>query len=356
MRPGDDIVGRLSLPFGRDEDRGRRSTGGSSLSQVVTDEGAQADPAADSTPRPPARARRPAKDAQERPSTPAPRVTATRGPRRMFRLVLGCAAAFLLLAPPVAAAALSAAQAPTYGVVADIVFEGDSSASSETADRELATQRLLLLSRSAIAQAAQEAGRSAKELTKDTSVEVPEGSSILRLQVEDKSAATARAIAESLVTQYTTAVEDRRTARLADQRELIGTQIDGRTKRLTEITARISAVAAQIGVVPSTRTAPAGLVAEQQGLEAEAQLIRQQVADLQTQLVEIDVLNLEGGAGRADVLVSPTVLDEPVAPQPLRAAAGGVLVGLLLVFALLTLVRVRFRRKPPQTQPAVSRS
>jgi hypothetical protein len=274
----------------------------------------------------------------------------------MFRVVMGVVVALLLLVPPAVAAALSAAQPPTYGVVADILYEGDVTASSESADRELATQRLLLLSRSAIAQAAREADRSAKELTKDTSVEVPEGSSILRLQVEDESAATARAIAESLVTQYTTAVEERRAARVAGQRELIVTQIEGRAARLTEITARIAAVAAQIGIVPSTRTAPAGLVAEQQGLEAEAQLIRQQVADLQTQLVEIDVLNLEGGAGRAEVMVSPTVLEEPVAPQPLRAAAGGVLVGLLLVFALLTLVRFRQRRRPPQTLPAVSRS
>ncbi|MGY1703938.1 hypothetical protein ACI79C_05130 [Geodermatophilus sp. SYSU D00697] len=48
--------------------------------------------------------------------------------------------------------------------------------------------------------------------------------------------------------------------------------------------------------------------------------------------------------GTVTPLGSPEVLPDPVSPQPLRAAAGGLLVGILLTVALLTLLRMRRQR------------
>jgi len=43
------------------------------------------------------------------------------------------------------------------------------------------------------------------------------------------------------------------------------------------------------------------------------------------------------GIGRVQVVSAPTLLDEPVGPQPLRAAAAGALLGLVLVVTFLGL-------------------
>ncbi|MGY1621429.1 hypothetical protein ACI789_04435 [Geodermatophilus sp. SYSU D00965] len=48
--------------------------------------------------------------------------------------------------------------------------------------------------------------------------------------------------------------------------------------------------------------------------------------------------------GSVTALGSPEVLPDPVSPQPVRAAAGGLLVGVLLAVAFLTLLRMRERQ------------
>jgi capsular polysaccharide biosynthesis protein len=45
--------------------------------------------------------------------------------------------------------------------------------------------------------------------------------------------------------------------------------------------------------------------------------------------------------GRVGIVSPPAVLDEPTGPQPLRAAAAGLLVGVVLVVVFLALPRVR---------------
>jgi len=55
-------------------------------------------------------------------------------------------------------------------------------------------------------------------------------------------------------------------------------------------------------------------------------------------------LDASSGIGTVTVLAPPDLLDDPVGPQPFRAAAGGALVGLVLAVALLALLRHRHRR------------
>jgi uncharacterized protein involved in exopolysaccharide biosynthesis len=268
----------------------------------------------------------------ERPA--APRAGARRGRRRPRGWRLVTVLLLLLLLPTGLAGGLSSLQPPTYAAQADILFEAGDSGSSDTVERQLATQQVLLLSRSAVAAAAAQVGLTHDDVLGAASVQVLEGSDVLRLQVEDGSRARARAIAQSLVTQYTQAVEQRVTDRRDQQQNVIDGQLSELTARLVEISDRIAQIAAV--AQPS-----AALAAEQRGLESEAQTLRQQVADLQAGALSSNLDNLDAGVGRAEVLAPPTVLDQPVAPQPLRAAAGGALVGLALAFGLLAYVRQR---------------
>ncbi|WP_208091980.1 hypothetical protein [Candidatus Blastococcus massiliensis] len=49
----------------------------------------------------------------------------------------------------------------------------------------------------------------------------------------------------------------------------------------------------------------------------------------------------ESDIGRVSTVIPPAVLDDPVGPQPVRAAAAGLLVGLVLTVALMALLRFR---------------
>jgi capsular polysaccharide biosynthesis protein len=54
-----------------------------------------------------------------------------------------------------------------------------------------------------------------------------------------------------------------------------------------------------------------------------------------------DRLAPSSNIGRVQLVAPPTMLPEPVGPRPLRAAAAGALLGLVLVLAFLALVRSR---------------
>lgn len=258
--------------------------------------------------------------------------------RRRWPVVLSV---LLVLLPAGLAAGISAQQPPTYAAVADILYEGDVSGSSESIERQLATQQVLLTNRSAIDAAAEQGGRSPEDLLDAVSVEIVEGSNVLRVRVEHGNRTGAVDLAQSLVDRYVAVVAERVSARREQQSKVVDQQISGLTERLVAIAARVGAIAA-IADPPPT------LVAEQRGLEEEAKVLRQQVADLQEKVLASDVEDLQAGVGRAEVLSPPTALDQPVAPQPTRAGAGGALVGLALAFALLTSTRQRRARFGPE--------
>jgi uncharacterized protein involved in exopolysaccharide biosynthesis len=246
--------------------------------------------------------------------------------------------ATLLLLPPIIAGLLSSAQPPTYAAQVDVLYR-NSDTTGSTIERELATQQVLLQSRALIAEVAEAAGRTPEDLAEDISVEVVEGSNVLRLQVEDQNPERAQEIARSLVDQYIAARQEQvaGSATSAQERDLLQQQVDGLTTRLDAVNTRV----AEILEVQEPSTAAQ---TEQRSLEAEAQTVRQRLVELQSQLINADIRAVREGVSPARILSAPSVLDEPVAPQPLRAAAGGLLVGLLLALALAALLRVRHER------------
>ncbi len=284
----------------------------------------------------------------------APKVVVRARPRARQRLtsaLRGFAVVLLVVVPAGVAAYVSAQQPPTYGAVAEVLYSGGPAASQEDVDRQLATQRVLLASRSAIASTAQAVGRDPETVAKNVKTEVLEGSSVVRIQVEDRSARVARAIVTSLVTNYQTAVEQQANRGLDERRQAIDAQIVAANDRLAQINDRIRVISVGPGRLPLDQA----VQAEVRTLESEAAVLRQQVVDLQQQALQLNPANPEQAIATARIVTDSTVLPEPVGPQPLRAAAAGGLLGLLLVFLLVTFVPHRHRRRADD-EAAVARS
>ena len=179
-------------------------------------------------------------------------------------LALGALVALLFLAPAAGALAWSIRQPPTYAAEVELLHSPSDASTVDLVDRQLATHEVLILRRQLIEEVADDVGRDAAALLDDLSVEVVEGSSVLRLRVVDTDPQRAEEAADAIASEYS---------------------------RSTSL------------------------------------------------------LDASSGIGTVTVLAPPDLLDDPVGPQPFRAAAGGALVGLVLAVALLALLRRRHRRR-----------
>ncbi|MDQ3430706.1 MAG: hypothetical protein M3467_00470, partial [Actinomycetota bacterium] len=226
----------------------------------------------------------------------------------------------------------SAIQPPVYGAQADVLFEVTGSA--QEGGRQLATQEVLLGSRGVLAPAAERFDVPLRELTRSQSVEQISGSQVLRTSVrnEDPTLAVrlAQAIADSYVSSVSTGTVDigaEQERRLRDEiTDLSVTAASGRA-RLEEIAAGRAVAVAE--------ARPAPVTPEERQLQVQDTALAQRIGALQSQLTEI--LVTRESATRAKVLTPAYVLDEPVGPRPLRAAAAGVLLAIFLVAGLLAL-------------------
>jgi hypothetical protein len=276
-----------------------------------------------------------------RPSTRANRLARMwSGDAPLSGRALAAVLALLVLVPPVAAGLVSTAQAPVYAAEADVLYVGSDASDSQGTERELATQQVLLQSRPLIQAAAKKSGRAAADLAGAVSVEILDQSNVLRLRVEDRDRRRAADSASSLVDEYIAAVAKQTAASgtAGEERALLEDEVDRLTARRTTVEERLASIRANpSGAAPD----------EQQTLENEAAAIPQRLAELEARLLDVNVRAVQEKAGRAQVLAAPSVLDEPVAPQPLRAAAGGALLGLLLATGLWTLLRHRRDRSRP---------
>lgn len=271
----------------------------------------------------------------------------TVSPRRRRRpLVLVLLATLLVLVPAATAGFVAMRQAPTYAATADILYKGVDTSSTDVMARDLQTQQLVLVSPRALAVIAPAVGRKPAELAAHTTAAVVLASSVVRLTVKDRSRDVARRVAESLVSQYTQFLQSRVAARMAQQRQPVDAQVASLNKRLDEIANRMGAIAASGPFLPTT------LQAEQQSLQVQESVIRQQIAGLQAEELKWSTDNPTAGLGSAEVISPAAVLPAPVGPQPLRAAAAGALVGLLLAFVLVVFVRRRRSTADPEAAVA----
>jgi uncharacterized protein involved in exopolysaccharide biosynthesis len=276
-----------------------------------------------------------------RPATTAPPTAAA--PRR--RLGTGWLVAIvvaLIVLPTAGAAALSAAEDPTYAAQVDVLYQQTATANAQSMERELATQQVLMQSRPLIDRAAATADVSGRELADAVTVEVVEESNVLRLQVADHDANRARVAAQAIGDEYIAAVREQAATSggAAQERDLLTAQVQ-------DLTAQLADKVAQVAQLTGVSNPSAAAQSQQRALEAEAQLIRQRLSEVQKQALAAQLQVVQEETGRAQVLAAPSLLDEPIAPQPLRAAAGGALLGLVLAAALVALLRVRHQPRRP---------
>src|SRR3954470_24806607 len=86
----------------------------------------------------------------------------------------GLFAVLLVLVPTVVAAVVSAQQPPTYAAEAEILYRGGQGTTSDTIERELETQRVLMVNRTAIDSAARAVGHDPESVSKRVDTKVVE--------------------------------------------------------------------------------------------------------------------------------------------------------------------------------------
>jgi capsular polysaccharide biosynthesis protein len=189
-------------------------------------------------------------------------------------------------------------------------------------DRQLTTQLVTIRSRALLAPVAEEYGLSVDDLSSKLDVSVAEDSEVIRIEVQDRSAARARALADAITREY-----------LA--RTLPGGAAEARQyleDQLSQLDQQQGQLAARLTEVRST--------AEQTALTAELQSLLTQRVQLQSRLEEVAVEQLRGP--QVEEITNAYALPDPVSPMPGRAAMAGALAG-LLVAAIAVAILVRRR-------------
>jgi uncharacterized protein involved in exopolysaccharide biosynthesis len=278
------------------------------------------------------------------PSDGGYRAAASRGGWLSNRRLLVVAVA-LVVVNAVLAGMYSASGPAVYAAQADLIYNRSGTSPAQDIERELATQQVLLASRSHISEAAEAVGLEPGELSKRVEVEVVEDSRVLRLRVQHEEPERALRAAQDLVEAYQATVAEQSSAvdTSDEERRLLQERIAALEERLGPVQRR----RAEIGAVD---TPSAALSAELRDLEEEAGALRQQIAAHQLEMTNSDVRGLQVSAAAVEVLTPPFVLDDPIGPQPLRAAVAGLLVGILYAAGLWAAIHaVRQRRQRLQT-------
>lgn len=232
----------------------------------------------------------------------------------------------------------SAAQDPTYGAEAKI-FVDTGGSDAESIDPVLATQRVILRSDGVLGPVAADMGMTLRKLRKAVQVDPIGQSEILRVYTVDadkeRAIRMAKAVSDNYirtVAEAPLAAEDETTNFLEQRAKELAASLDDVTKREEALEAeRLAGSAA--GAPPP---APSD---DERRLELEAASLARRLDSVQDRLTSHE---LDLASGTAVRLVSPArALDDPVSPQPKRAAVGGFVVGSLLAAGALTILSLR---------------
>jgi uncharacterized protein involved in exopolysaccharide biosynthesis len=245
-----------------------------------------------------------------------------------LRRLVGVSAA-LLLTTVLTAYLASAFQPTVYAAEADVLFEVTGSA--QEGERQLATQEVLLSSRGVLSPVAEQFDVPLRDLTRSQDVEQLAGSQVLRTRVRnedpDLAVRLTQAIAETYVESVSTGVVD------------TGAEQERRVRdEITDLSITAAAGRARLDEIAAARAAARGALAvtpEERQLQVEDTALAQRIGALQSQLTQILVARENASPG--EILTPAYLLDGPVGPKPLRAAAAGAMVGLVLAISLLAL-------------------
>lgn len=185
-----------------------------------------------------------------------------------------------------------------------LVFPGDTS--DDSRERLVKTQAEVLSSRSVLAPAARVTGLTVPELDAKLTIDTRLRSDVLTITTSDPDAATAERLTAAIAERY-----------LELSRRLVPESDEGEAL----VRERLQAVRRDLARAD----------------DDDKDALRDRIGDLEEWILELQVDALE--RPRARLLTPAFVLEEPLRPQPERAAAGGLGIGLVLAAALALLLR-----------------
>jgi uncharacterized protein involved in exopolysaccharide biosynthesis len=232
---------------------------------------------------------------------------------------------------------LVASRGPTvHGARAEILYElsGDQSTGFLREDRQLTTQLVALRSRAVLEPVAAENGLTFEELVEKVHVDVVEGSEVVRIDVHDESADRARSLAAGVAFVY---LSQHGGDRMGEARRFLRKEIKNLDERRAELKDRMillqTARVRELG--PDSQPG-----AEEAALAVEIQGLIEQSTEVLSRLEDVAVDDFAGP--RVEQITEAYVLDDPVSPRPVRAAATGAVGGALVAAAVIAyLVRRR---------------
>jgi uncharacterized protein involved in exopolysaccharide biosynthesis len=231
----------------------------------------------------------------------------------------------------------SARQETVYGARAEILYQASDAERTLGTPRIMATQKLVLTSRTVLQPVAAEVGVPLDELQDATSVEIEGESDVMQLTVEDPNPRLALTLAEEIAQEYPRTVVAASSARVGESKRLLETRIAALQRRLSRVRARLRAL-------ERTRGSTLPPNSEQQELQAEAETLLERIGNFQDRLTELEVEQIGESQARARVITPAHVLEDPLRPKPIRAALAGLLVGLVLAAGFIALAAHARRR------------
>lgn len=240
------------------------------------------------------------------------------------RTSLLAAVALLLVVPTVVGYLFSASQSEVYAARTELVIAIPEA--SNTAEQQTATLVSMLDSRALLEPVAAEYDMEIQELQERIGREQVEGGNVLRVTVQGTDRDRALSVASTLAGNYVNLVTELGTD--TARPEYLADEIARLTAQQAEIRARL------LQLSGSALDADVELARQ---LRGDSDALQQRIADLEQSAVEMEAQRVEA-VPLIRLLGEPYLLAEPVSPQPLRAAAAGLLVGIVLSAGLLTIV------------------
>jgi len=250
-------------------------------------------------------------------------------------IVLGCAAL---------AYAVSALGAKSYAARTEIYYPlsaNNPAGSSLRVDRGLSTQMVAMEGHAVLDPVAAKYHLTYDALAKKEIVTLLQDSEVIRIEVDDKSAVRARAIARDIAASYLKTQPNTE----AQTQTFLNTQIAGVNRQLASLSAQFNSLEEQRQksatiANPNPAETPAEL-----SVAANVASLNNELTSLQSRLDAVTVGNLS--TPHVSQLTKPYTLGSPVAPKPLRAALAGALAGIMVAAIVLAfLLRRHLKRQP----------
>ncbi len=225
-----------------------------------------------------------------------------------------------------------------YGARAEVLFEPDVDASGADAGALAASREVIAGGQGVLEPVARQHGMTPDGLRQIANIEPVTSSNVIRFTVSDPEPERARVLAQALAEQYIASMRPRTAVAAIPVEEYIREQIEELTASQAEVEGRLGLIAAAREIARQ-QSQPLPYPPEEAGLAARSAQLQRLIGDLYQRLIELEL-----DSAQLRLLTPAYVLDEPVAPKPLRAAAAGVLGGLLIASGMVVAITQRRTR------------